>query len=113
MIIPFTFTFMQGDFCLMETDFAADIDMVGPNEWIIGAFYIDVTSREKSLRGEHVYELLESEEMIKLLTVNEHLYSDFIADRVDEIQREFGFQIVDDNAEHRLGHVDLLGRRTG
>ena len=37
MMIPFTFTLMQGKNCLLEWDYAADVEMTGPNEWVIEA----------------------------------------------------------------------------
>ena len=113
MMIPFTFTLMQGKTCLIESDyFAADVDMTGPNEWVIEAYYIDVTSPEKRLRGETVYDLIEDEYLIKLLSVHQEKYSDQIASGIDARQSECGFKIIEHD-EHRLSHADLLGRRAG
>lgn len=86
MIVDFTLTVDQADKCLIEWDYAADVQVFDDDDWLISSYFIDVTSPDERAVGVKNYQLIEDEDIIRLLASKEPLFEEQIDDAVREYQ---------------------------
>lgn len=94
-MIPIEYDINQGKHCLFTTiDLAAEVEIFDDGDWMITGYYID--------KGHNCFEPVEDQDLINFLGIKEKDFQD---------QIEPHLPAFNENDEHRLGHVELLGRR--